>query len=735
MNRFLIGSALSALSIMSATPAFAQTATEGAAADSDAIVVTAQRREQSAQDVGIALSVVGPEELIKRGVTNINQLEQVVPNLVIEPAFGSGAAQFKIRGVGFQDYATNNAPTVGVYVNEVAYPVPVMTQGLIFDISRVEVLRGPQGTLYGRNTTGGAINFITNKPTDKFAVGGTVEYGRFDAIKGEAYVSGPLTDWAKIRVSAATEQGGAFQRNRVDGRSLGDADKLAGRVLLELTQNSGLDVLLDFHASRDHSENVGLYLLDDFPTRGGRGPIIPADANHRLTGWSISPVLAADANLPGDKPGRRNWSWGTSANLSYDLGGVKLTSITSYDLLKRREYGDYDASASIEADVFFGSNVDVFSQEVRLSSTGTSPFQWIAGVYYSEQTLSEQYYSDFIDLLGFQARVNYGQKVRSISGFGQAEYAFSPQLKLTAGLRFEHEKREMIDFRSAFAGNAALRPTDASTTMNPLTGKLALEYKPVDNALLYASYSRGVKSGGFTAYNTGNAAGIAPFKPEKLNAYEIGFKTDFSKAIQFNAATFFYDYRDQQVLDAVCGANGYVGRFTNAKKSQIWGVEGDVRIRPVAGLTIAPYASYTRGKYKNFQSVTACGPGPGFASILSDRSGDRIPFPSTTAGANISYEIPAGDFLVTPSASASYRSKAISWLDLLKPGFDFAVPSYVLVNADLSFGPEKGGWTLSVWGRNIFNKEYDLTRNFFTNANVAQPGRPATYGVRANFNF
>jgi outer membrane receptor protein involved in Fe transport len=149
-----------------AETASADTGSEPEAPASSPIVVTAQHREQSAQDVGIALSVVGQDMLRERGITNVNQLQDAVPALQVEPAFGGGAPQFRLRGVGFQDYASNNSPTVGVYVNEVAYPVPIMTQGLIFDVARVEALRGPQGTLYGRNTTGGAINFVTNRPTD-----------------------------------------------------------------------------------------------------------------------------------------------------------------------------------------------------------------------------------------------------------------------------------------------------------------------------------------------------------------------------------------------------------------------------------------------------------------------------------------------------------------------------------------------------------------------------------------
>jgi outer membrane receptor protein involved in Fe transport len=194
-------------------PAFAQTSADVL----PEIVVTAQRRPEAAQNIGVALSVLSGDTLSERGVANINQLQFNTPSLEVVPAFGGGQPQFRLRGVGFEDYATNNTPTVGVYVDEVAYPVPVMTQGALFDIDRVEVLRGPQGTLYGRNTTGGAVNFITARPADHFGAGATAEYGSFGQLKVEGHGTAPLTDTLKFRISGITEQGGGFQHDRDTG--------------------------------------------------------------------------------------------------------------------------------------------------------------------------------------------------------------------------------------------------------------------------------------------------------------------------------------------------------------------------------------------------------------------------------------------------------------------------------------------------------------------------------------
>jgi len=732
MNRLMVSVSAGALLALSATSVAAQRAPdESTATTVDEVIVTAQRREQAAQDVGIALSVLSGESLTQQGVTNVNQLQNATPNLEVEPAFGGGAAQFRMRGVGFQDYASNNSPTVGVYVNEVAYPVPVMTQGLIFDIDRVEVLRGPQGTLYGRNTTGGAISFVTKRPTEELAAGLMAEWGSHNLFRGEGYVSGPLADTLRGRLAVSTEQGGAWQRHRDTGESLGDADRTGARALLEWTPNETFTALLDVHGGFDKSENQGLYLISDLHTRMGAGPTIPADKDRSKTGWGLSQrfadAIGRDVNA---KPGRDNSSWGASLNANLALKGMNLSSITSYETLDRSEYGDWDSSASVEADTFFGSDVKVLSQELRLASDNDSPLTWVAGFYYSKQDLNERYFSDFIDIYNTYAQVTYDQKVESWSLFGQAEYAFAERWKAILGLRYEEETRELEGFGSAFGGATALPPTSVDTKMTPLTGKAALEFKPADNVLLYGSASRGAKSGGFTTYNTGDSSGIEPFDPEILWAYELGFKADPSRAVQINGAAYYYDYNGQQVLSAVCGANGPVGRFTNAD-SKIYGAELEGVFRPAAGLRISQNLSYKKGDYTDFTDldIGACQQTPR-VTVYIDKSGQKIPFPAWSYGGSVSYDWTVGGFAVTAEANYSYRDEYPSWL-----GQKYDVEAYWLANASITVGPEDADWSIAFWARNLFDQDYDLTRNFFTSADIAQPGRPRTIGARLTLRY
>lgn len=729
MKRYFLGAAIGVLAAAQVSAAEAQTRASNSVEE---LVVTAQRREQIAQDVGIALSVVSPDELIQKGVTNINQLQNATPSLEVEPAFGGGTPQFRLRGVGFQDYASNNTPTVGVYINEVAYPVPIMTQGLIYDVQRVEILRGPQGTLYGRNTTGGAVNIITNKPTKELSAGIMGEYARFEHVRAEGYVSGPvLGETVLARLSVATEQGGAYQHRRTTGESLGDADRLAGRLLVQFKPNDALDAMLEVHAARDKSEAQGLYLFTPLRTRNGTGPTIPADTDRFATDWRLPATLARDTGLSiNAKPGVDNETWGTSLNVSYDLGSVVLTNIASYDQLIRRQFGDWDSSQSSEADTFFGSKVDVVSDELRLSSNGEGPLQWVAGVYYSKQGLKERYYSDFLDNFGTFGRVRYAQDVKSISAFGQAEYALSDMWKVIGGLRYEKETRHLEGFGTAFGGATALPPTDVSTKMTPWTGKLEVDFTPTDGVLVYLSASKGTKSGGFTTYNTGNSSSIQPFAPETLRAYELGWKTNVIPHMQVNGAVYYYDYHNQQVLSAVYGANGPVGRFANAPKSEIKGGEIEVVFTPTPELTITQSAGYKQGKYKEFFDLDVPSSRAAGRAIFIDRAGQRIKFPEWSYQGSATYVFDLGAHDLAANVNYNFRDRYPSWL-----GSKYDLANAWLVNADLTLRPHDGPWAATVFGRNILNEKYDLTRNFFTSADIAQPGRPREYGVRLSYDF
>ncbi len=738
IKRLLIGTAAGAIGVSFAGLAMAQATNDSAV---EQVIVTAQRREQSAQDVGVALSVISGDQLAARGVNTVNQLQFATPSLEITPQFGSGQPSFRLRGVGFDDYASNNSSTVGVSVDEVAYPIQAQTQGLLFDIARVEVLRGPQGTLYGRNTTGGAINFITNRPTNTLSAGVTAEYDSNEEFKAEGFVSGPISDTLSGRLAFVTDQGGAWQKNRATGEKLGDKDTTSVRGQLAWTPSDKVDFLLSAHAGYDKSEPTGLYLFNPLAYNASL-PTIAADGSRKNTGWGGSSAFATLTGIATNaKPFHDTKSHGASLRAHGETDAVDLVSITSVERLKRKEYNDWDASPYAYAGTYFNTDAKVFSQELRASSKTEGPLQWLVGGYYSRETIDEAFYSDFYQSLLFDTRTTYSQKVRSTSVFGQLEYALNDRLKVIGGLRGENEKREQFDFVTAgvFAPGAPptnFSPTDDKELKNKsVTGKLALEHKPTDDVLLYASVSKGTKSGGFTSYNRGDAAAVDGFKPETLWAYEAGFKSSFAaNTVQLNGSVFYYDYKNQQIQSAIYDINnGPIGAIVNAQKSHIYGGELELTWRPVPALRIGQSLGYKTGKFDKYlndldipASVAAK------RAVFIDRTGAKVGFPPLSYNGDIAYTWAVGAFEVEAQGNYAFHDKT-------KPlllGSRYDVDSYWLANASVTLSPAQGPWALTAFARNVFNTKYDLTRNFFLPLiDIAAPGQPATYGLRAQYRF
>ncbi|WP_375206381.1 TonB-dependent receptor [Hyphococcus sp.] len=738
MKKMLLATALSGGVFASA--ALAQTANNTAQADRDEIFVTAQRREQSPQDVGVALNVFSGADLIAQGTRQVNALENFTPNLEIENQFGSGQPSFSIRGVGFRDYATNNAPTVGIYVDDIAYPIPVMTQGVLFDVDRVEVLRGPQGTLYGRNTTGGAIKIVSAEPTAEHAAGLVVEGGRFGRIDAEGFVSGPLADNIRVRLSGTTALGGAWQVNRETGEDLGDAEQYALRGLVAVDIAPDVEALFNLHGFIDQSDGLGLQLFND----SSFGPLAH---DRRETSWGSSPEFAALTGIDQTQaPFRDNEGWGTSLTVNAGLGGAILTYIGAYEVLNRKEFNDFDALEVGAAGVFFQSDADVMSHELRLSGE-SGALNWVGGFYYSEEDLGELYQSDFAASFGpgFAVSTPYNQDVRTMAAYLHGDYELSPLVSVIAGLRYEDEERKLRDLGTFSVGTGALNFANGTTdgtrenrdlNSDNVSGKIGVELTPAEDLLFYAHVSRGVKSGGFTAYNTLNPNALTPFLPEKLNAIEAGFKTSFGDMLQLNGAAFYYDYKDQQVQSAIfdAGTGAVVGRIVNAD-SEIYGAELEAVVTPAPWLTIGQTFGYKTGEFTDFMDLDIAASTAAGMEVLIDRSGEDLGFPEISYQGYVEAQAPITDGW---SARARFDYAYRDTLSLPLLGAAYAVDDYWLANAQIAIGPDDGSWELALWGRNIFDTQYDETRNFFITggaADIAAPGMPATYGGRLSVRY
>jgi len=606
------------------------------------------------------------------------------------------------------------------------------------------VLKGPQGTLYGRNTTGGAINITTNKPTDTPSEGISVEYDSYEHVEAEGYVSGPITDTLKFRVAAITDQGGAWQYNRVTDQSLGDQNKFAVRTLFDFDPTSTLHFELSLHGDRDQSDGEGLSLITPLVTPFGT---TPADTSPNATGWGTSPSFAKAIGIsPDSKPFLDNEGWGSDLRTEWQMPFATLTDILSYEGLSRREYESYDASALAYADVYFRSRAAVYADELRLSSPDGEQIQWVGGIYYSREHLNEVYRSGFIDIFGINAYTPYSQDTETKSVFGQVTDHLTDQLALTGGLRWENESRTLNDFNTfATLPDGATLPTSVigtagqnrSTSYTKPSGKVELDYTPEDALLLYASISRGVKSGGFTAYNTttANGAGLNPFLPETLWAYEIGDKAEFlNHTLRVNTSAYYYDYSNQQVqseiIDPIYDA---IGKIVNAPSSEIWGTELDVTWKPLPSLTIEQGAGYTRGKFDVFNDVAGSFKNAAglYEPIFVSRAGQDLGTPKFTYTGSVSYGWELKDAVLTAETNYSYRTEYFSHFGPL-----YDISGYWLVDASLTLTPADAPWTVALIGRNIFDKRYDLTKNFFVGGdNIAAIAPPATFGVRASVKF
>ncbi len=738
MKKYILASSVSLLTIAAFSNADAQSETRSGdqATRVDEIIVTAQRREQASQDVGVSLSVIGGEQLDEKGISVVNDLENAVPNMEVDSQFGGGQPQFRIRGIGAREYSSNNASTVGIYVDEVAHPYTVTTQGALFDIARMEVLRGPQGTLYGRNTTGGAVNIITNAPTADFQAGFNAEYGTFDRFKVEGYVSGQIAPNLLGRLAAVTEQGGAWQYHRDTGEKLGDLDKSAirGRLTWDASETVTVDLAATY--SIDKSDGRGFRLLGPYTVADG-SVTYPKDTAWRITGWGISPQLAAKAGVSTNaKPFRDNDGFDINARIRADLGWADLTSITAYQTFSRSEFNDWDSTRFHESNVLFYNDIDVFAQELRLSSNGDGPFNWMVGAHYADESIDGGFYTEFrgnpnlIDTA-------YDQSVSAFGIFTHNSYQVNERLNLIAGLRWETEERTLKSGGTYVAPNPPPPAITYDTDLNEVSGRLGLEYKVTDDALFYASVARGVKSGGFTTYN---ATSATPFKPEIVIAYEAGLKSDlFDRRLRLNGALFYYDYKNQQVQGLEYDRDtGRLGKITNVPKSHIMGGEIELTWVPMDGLTISQNIGYKTGEYDEYNAIDgpatdAANPvdGPWDVIITNDRSGERLAFPKMNYGGAISYDWEMAGWELRAETNYNYRDElySLSASSIIEP--------FWLWNSNFSVSPAGANWRAGLWVRNMFNTYYEETRNGFNSSSrpTTSPSQGRTYGVRLSMDF
>lgn len=441
------------------------------------VIVTAQKRNQSENDIGITINTWTGDELRDLGVVSAEDMAMRTPGLTVNETAATGVPLYTIRGVGFQDYSTAASSTVGIYFDQIAMPYTVMTRGLLFDSERVEVLKGPQGDLYGRNTTAGQINFISNKPSEEFEVGVNIGYSTYSTVDFEGFVNGSIGDNVQGRVALKTIQSNEGWQKSVDSDDeLGKKDVTALRASVNIEFSEDANLLLIAHHVDDQSDNKAntaydgrIIGLDQFAApyapiapylASGETPPWYSTGDNEAAGWTnsyTSPITGKTFDL---RPRRDNQLAGISARLDWDLGSMSLTSITAYNKFERTERNDWDGGQYNDSSNINTTDLDVFSQELHLSGS-TDSLDWLVGAYYSSDEMEEYYHYFMSDSLYGGASVvfdiapfklngtgileldtKYRQETDSKAIFGHVEWQFADSLKLTVGARYTKEQRE-----------------------------------------------------------------------------------------------------------------------------------------------------------------------------------------------------------------------------------------------------------------------------------------------------
>ena len=798
LGRLVCSASIVAMTI-AAQPVFAQEKNETRARGgaSDEIVVTAQKREQSVNDVGMSISAFTGDTLTERNIDGLSDLGRLVPGFTATRS-NFDFPTYTLRGVGFYESSLSAAPTVSIYVDEVPLPYPSMTAGAMLDLERIEVLKGPQGILFGQNSTGGAINHIAAKPTTEFSAGVKTTVARFNAVEAEGFLSGPITDGVSARLAVKTKQGGAWQYslNRPDDQ-LGSEDFLTGRLLVDIEPSSNLKVSLNLNGWRDKGETQATQTTEFIPVNPAF-PLNPntlnsliTDFNPRVADWTPGLALEKDKDF-----------YQGSVRVDWDVGDlVRFTSITAYQRYEQSSIEDADGSISRTIDITPTGTVKSFSQELRASGVGLNDqLHWLIGANYQDDDIDEEQVifqgestGAFFDLapgvlppFQFDAVSNLAQAdIKSWAVFGNLEYQLTDWLGLQAGVRYTDSKNDYTgcaadtgvgDLAATFqfiqgavlnipvsAAPGECITLQADFSSDVFTGTLdednvsyrfGLNWNPFDDdTLVYATLSRGYKSGSFPTLAATIAEQLIPVTQEKLVAYELGFKAPVSRIAQLNGAVFYYDYADKQfrgrIQDLIFGQ---LERLVNIPESRIVGAELQALLQPMEGLTLSSNLAYINSKILENPDGTDFMNFPQRDNPPIPLTGNSFPYtPKWQFSADAQYE-----FAVSSGirgffgGSVTYQSRSKAALEDSDPNrpADLSIaagaayndpalllPSYTLIDLRAGIEDEEGIWRVSLWGKNITNEYYVV--NAINNRDTLNryTGRPASYGITLGYQF
>ncbi len=717
----------------SEAPQAPQTATAAAEETDGNIVVTARRRAESVIDVPIAMSVVSGDLLEKQGAVDITALQDKTPNLTLQIARGSNSTLIAFsRGVGQQDPLWGFEPGVGLYIDDVYVARPQGAVLDIFDVERVEVLRGPQGTLYGRNTIGGAIKYVTKRLGHD--VSGMVRgsYGAYNQIDLVGQIALPVTDTLSVGAAVARYKRDGYGRNLTTGADQYDKDVIAARVSAEWTPTDRIFVRVAGDRTLDKSNpRHGTRLVGN----GGDPRYAPTASVYdtRAGIGDTNRVLAQGASLTGE--------FGFSDTLTFK-------SISAYRDGRTDTLIDFDNSALPTLDVPAFYKDWQFTQELQLLYQGPR-LQGVFGVYYLDGRASGAF-DTVLGGLNTTTLTSGSVKTRSYAAFGDASFDVTDRLKISAGLRYTKDdktgtvfRRNYTGIRSPVFGNAAAVPGllrtnyTNSRSFDQFTPRISISYEPRKDLNLYASWGRGFKSGGFDMRGDAilTPTTVNGYRPEKISSYEVGMKGAFlDRTLFLNLAGFYSRYTDQQVTIQVPSLAGGIASFVdNAGKADIYGVEAEARIVPATWFSAQTSFGYTYAKYLQFLTFINGGTTP--VDVSGARVFQNTPRFTAAASFTASTDFAGGTISVTPEVSL--RSD-YTLFEIPTPALD--QDGYALVNASANWISGDGRYRVAMNLRNLTDQRYRVGGyNFpgalFGNSIIGYYGPPRTATATVEVRF
>jgi iron complex outermembrane receptor protein len=750
-----------------ATPAAAPTPVPAGSVDQSApttglepIIVTAQKRAENLQRVPIAVTALSGKTIENLHAQTLQGLAGTVPSIQINNYVNTpNTAAVFIRGMGILEADPWAGQTVSIVVDGVPQFFSMGALLNLFDIERVEVLRGPQGTLFGANTTGGVVNVITRQPTGRFGVRADVTYGNWNRFEVNTAIDFPIIDNLLAgKITASHFQRDGWITNIVDGSHMDKRDLSAFRGYLKFTPAANIDATLS--GEYDRARNGA-------PVQVNGG--VPGEALTVAAGTvfpnSLLPMYASPCTsllVPCHAPDRY-FSANDSvpdksdmdtyfANLTVNVRGTPIgdiTSISGYKNFHLIEYTDQDGTPLFLLDTYRNTKGWQVSEELRTFAQITPALSAIVGAFYLKTHFDHVQVLRLpgLGLVHIRQENPQDQDNYSISGFVQSYFQIAEGLRLQAGFRYSHENTKMVASLDRYG------PTDLFTggvfipslsiaasgqkSWNNWGAKVGLDYQITSNNLLYGYWARGFKSGGFSG-RIGVPQDLGPFEPEFVDTFEIGAKNDwFDHHLRANLALFYTNYRDMQLAQQyfTTDANGVVvqgNTVRNVASSHIKGVEFDMTANPLPGLNLTGSFAYLDAKYQKFL-LTNIDPATG--TTIVDMAGKRLqnaPKWSGAAGANYTFNVGSGHM----TANVLYTYTGSKFLTSVQDAPRSKLQPTHIVDANLDWEPAGSTWTLSVWGRNLFDKRY--LQNVFDFPGVfafVSYQSPREYGITARYRF